>query len=62
MENMSKEYKKWIDDEMKEDQEALKIKNVGKFDPKRHLENNVDDLMNNNIIQTMGTMMNTKIF
>jgi len=50
MSNMATEYTKWIDEEMKEDTEALKIKNVGRFDPKRHLDSNVEELMNSNIV------------
>lgn len=62
MSNMSVDYAKRIEEEIKEDSETLKIKNVGKFDPKRHLESNIEDLMNGNIMQILGTMVNTKIF
>merc|ERR1719233_1754577 len=31
--------------------EQLAIKNVGKLDPKRHLEEKVDVLMTNNVVQ-----------
>merc|ERR1739848_590486 len=36
--------------------EQLAIKNVGKQDPKRHLEEKVDVLMTSNIVQCLGAM------
>ena len=40
----------------------LAIKNVGKQDPKRHLEESVDILMTSNIVQCMGAMLSTVVF
>lgn len=42
--------------------EQLEIKNVGKQDPKRHLEEDVDKLMTNNITQCLGSMIDTVVF
>ena len=42
--------------------EQLAIKNVGKQDPKRHLEEKVDQLMSANIIQNLGAMVHTIAF
>lgn len=42
--------------------EQVLVDNVGKVDPKRHLETNVADLMSANIIQCLGTMLDTIIF
>ena len=42
--------------------EQLAIKNVGKQDPKRHLEEQIDVLMTNNITQCLGAMMHTVVF
>ena len=36
--------------------------NVGKVDPKRHLEQHVSDLMSANIVQSLGTMLSTVVF
>ena len=36
--------------------EQLAIKNVGKQDPKRHLEEKVDTLMSTNIVQCLGEL------
>ena len=42
--------------------DEIVIKNVGKQDPKRHLEAKVDVLMSSNIMQCLGAMLDTVIF
>ena len=42
--------------------EQILVDNVGKVDPKRHLEAKVADLMSANIIQCLGTMLDTVVF
>jgi 26S proteasome regulatory subunit N11 len=42
--------------------EQILVDNVGKIDPKRHLEASVADLMSANIIQCLGTMLDTVVF
>ena len=42
--------------------EELEVENVGKIDPKKHLENNVEELMSRNIDQTLGNMLATVVF
>lgn len=42
--------------------EQIAIKNVGKIDPKRHLEEKVDQLLVANTIQCLGAMVETAIF
>jgi len=42
--------------------EEVLVENVGKVDPKRHLEASVQDLMSANIIQCLGTMLDTVVF
>ena len=42
--------------------EELAILHVGKIDPKRHLEQHVNDLMASNIVQSLGTMLDTVVF
>jgi 26S proteasome regulatory subunit N11 len=60
--NLAKAYKKSLEDEEKMTKEQLAIKNVGKMDPKRHLEEGVDRIMTRNIIQTEASMRHTIIF
>merc|ERR1719222_465538 len=42
--------------------EEILVENVGKIDPKKHLESCVSDLMSANIIQCLGTMLDTVVF
>jgi 26S proteasome regulatory subunit N11 len=39
-----------------------RLAQVGKLDPKRHLEKDIDLVMSANIIQTLGTMLDTVVF
>ncbi|VVD01166.1 unnamed protein product, partial [Leptidea sinapis] len=59
---LAKNYNKALEDEEKMTPEQLAIKNVGKQDPKRHLEEKVDILMANNIVQCLGAMFDTMVF
>ena len=51
-----------LEEEEKMTPEQLLIKNVGKLDPKRHLEDKVEILMTANIVQCLGAMLDTIIF
>merc|ERR1712037_288767 len=59
---LAKDYDKSLEDEEKMTAEQLEIKNVGKVDPKRHLEEKVDVLMTNNVVQCLGAMLDTIVF
>lgn len=59
---LAKNYNKAIQDESKLAPEKLAIANVGKLDAKKHLEENVNKLMSSNILQSLGTMLDTVIF
>ncbi|KAL2736212.1 26S proteasome non-ATPase regulatory subunit 14 [Vespula maculifrons] len=59
---LAKNYNKALEDEEKMTPEQLAIKNVGKQDPKRHLEEKVDTLMATNIVQCLGAMLDTVVF
>jgi len=59
---LAKDYDKALGDEEKMTPEQLAIKNVGKLDPKRHLEEKVDVLMTNNVVQLLGAMLDTILF
>merc|ERR1712003_82963 len=60
--NLAKNYDKALEEEDKMTPEQLAIKNVGKQDPKRHLEDKVDVLMTTNIVQCLGAMLDAVIF
>jgi len=59
---LAKNYNKNILEEDKLTKEKLAIQNVGKLDPKRHLQQNVEQLMTSNIVQTLGAMVDTIVF
>lgn len=42
--------------------EQLEIKNVGKQDPKRHLGETVSQLLSDNIVQNLASMLDTSSF
>ena len=59
---LTKNYNKALEDEEKMTPEQLAIKNVGKQDPKRHLEEKVDVVMTANIIQSLQAILDTTVF
>lgn len=42
--------------------EKLAIVNVGRQDAKKHLGEHVSNLISSNIVQTLGTMLDTVVF
>jgi len=62
MARLSKSYTERVKDEEGKSQEEVEVLNVGKVDPRKHLEAGVDELMGNSIIQCLGTMLSTVIF
>eukprot|EP01100_Stratorugosa_tubuloviscum_P012943 TRINITY_DN628_c3_g1_i1.p1 TRINITY_DN628_c3_g1~~TRINITY_DN628_c3_g1_i1.p1 ORF type:complete len:308 (+),score=165.70 TRINITY_DN628_c3_g1_i1:60-983(+) len=59
---LAKLYHKMVQEEKNTPPEKLALQNVGKLDAKKHLESDVEKLMSDNILQTMGSMLNTIIF
>lgn len=59
---LTKDYNERIQQEEGKSTEQILVDNVGKIDPKRHLESSVADLMSSNIIQCLGTMLDTVVF
>jgi len=62
MSRLTKDYAERVRQEEGKTQEEIDILNVGKIDPKRHLESDVSDLMASSIIQCLGTMIDTIVF
>ena len=60
--NFAKEYNKRVKDESQMSKEELMIANVGKVDPKKALERDVEHLFTRNIVQTLGTMLDAVVF
>jgi len=59
---LAKLYNKSLEEDEKLTPEQLAIKNVGKQDPKRHLEETIDTLLAGNIVQNVGAMMDIVAF
>lgn len=59
---LTKDYNERVQQEEGKTVEQVEVENVGKIDPKRHLEASVSDLMSSNIIQCLGTMLDTVVF
>jgi len=59
---LAKAYHKSLEDEEKMTPEQMAVKNVGKQDPKRHMEEAVDGLLCRNIVQNLGSMLDTVAF
>lgn len=60
--DFAKQYNKRLEEEEGKTQEELTVMNVGKLDPKKHLEASVDELMTRNISQCLGAMLGTVVF
>jgi len=60
--SLASQYHKCLEDEAKMTQEQLAIKNVGKVDPRRHLQEKAEHLMTANIVQCLGAMLDSVIF
>jgi len=59
---LSKQYNERVIAEEGKTAEEILVENVGKIDPKKHLESGVNELMSSNIIQCLGTMLDTVVF
>ncbi|PIK55749.1 26S proteasome non-ATPase regulatory subunit 14 [Apostichopus japonicus] len=59
---LAKNYNKAVEEEDAMTKEQLAVKNVGKMDPKRHLQEHVEVLMTSNIVQCIGAMLDTVVF
>ncbi|PVU92358.1 hypothetical protein BB559_003750 [Furculomyces boomerangus] len=59
--SLAESYNKDTVEESKLTPEQLKVRHVGKQDPKRHLEEIIDELMRENIVQTVAAAVNQKV-
>ncbi|KAI8920192.1 hypothetical protein PhCBS80983_g06325 [Powellomyces hirtus] len=60
--SLSDAYNKSVIEESTMTPEQLKTRHVGKQDPKRHLEDNVEHAMTSNIVQCLATMLDAVSF
>jgi len=60
--DFAKSYNKRLEEEDNKTTEEIALLGVGKLDPKKHLENEIEELLATNINQCLGTMLDTVIF
>jgi 26S proteasome regulatory subunit N11 len=60
--DLARQYARQVADEDKLSAEKRAIQNVGKLDPKRHLEQDVHRLMSQNLLQALGQMLDAVVF
>jgi 26S proteasome regulatory subunit N11 len=62
MSRLARDYAVRVKEEEGLTEEEVEVMNVGKVDPKRHLSAQLGELMTANILQCLGTMIDTVIF
>lgn len=62
LKELSAKYDKAVLEEQDIPIEKRAVVNVGKMDARKHLESGVQKLMGQNIVQTLGTMLDTAVF
>lgn len=62
MKTLAESFNKWIQDEMKKTKNEMIVSTVGKVNPKKRLEQNVETLMTEGILGSLSTMLDTVIF
>jgi len=62
LEKLTSEYNKWIQEENKQTAKEFVVSSVGKMNPKTHLLSTIEDTMNENVMECLGTMVNTVVF
>eukprot|EP00440_Ansanella_granifera_P030440 gb/GFBE01033070.1/.p1 GENE.gb/GFBE01033070.1/~~gb/GFBE01033070.1/.p1 ORF type:complete len:317 (+),score=112.93 gb/GFBE01033070.1/:1-951(+) len=60
--DLTEKYNKVIQEEFKLSEEEFIVKQVGKVDAKKRLEHDIDEIMTNNILQSLGCMLATVVF
>jgi 26S proteasome regulatory subunit N11 len=62
MSKLTAEYNKWIQEEIKKSHDEFVVSSVGKMNPKNHLSSSIEDTLNENVMECLGTMLNTVVF
>lgn len=62
MVKLTSEYTKWIQEENKRTKEEFIVSSVGKMNPKSHLTSGIEEALNQNVMECLGTMINTVVF
>lgn len=62
MARLTGEYNKWIQEENKKTKEEFIVSSVGKLNPKNHLSTTIEETVNENVMECLGSMLNTVVF
>ncbi|CDW72074.1 26s proteasome non-atpase regulatory subunit 14 [Stylonychia lemnae] len=62
MAKLTEDYNKWIQEENKKTHDEFVVSSVGKMNPKNHLTHQIDDTLHENVMECLGTMLNTVVF
>ena len=65
MKNFAKlttEYSKWIQEENKKTEKEFVVWSAGKLNPPKHLTKQIDSVMNESVMECLGTMVSTIAF
>jgi len=59
---LTSEYEKWIQAENKKSKKEIVVSTVGKINPQLRLTQHIEDVMTSNIVQCLGTMIDSLTF
>ncbi len=62
MASLTTDYDKWIQGEMKKSKKEMVVSTVGKVNPAMRLTQHVEEVMTSNIVQCLGTMLDSLTF
>lgn len=62
MAGLTEDYNNWIQAEMKKTKKEMVVSTVGKVNPSLRLNQNIEEIMNSNINQCLGTMLDSLTF
>lgn len=62
MTELTAKYEQWIQAENKKTKREMVVSTVGKINPQLRLTQHIEDIMTSNIVQCLGTMLDSKIF
>ena len=59
---LSQKYIQWIEGEINISSKDIYLDSIGKFNPRDHLENKVEDLVSDNLNTSLTSMLNNLVF
>jgi 26S proteasome regulatory subunit N11 len=62
LEKLTNQYNKWIKEETSKSTDEFVVSSVGKTNPKNRLAQEIDQNLNDNVMNCLGTMLNTVVF